>query len=229
MATWNTDNPKVGNTIAADIPDIEENLQELHDVVEAITNGTLGTTTAADFKVDASSYVKTMFIPAGDFAPTTTNGSAAVADAELAGQDIQVEYLAFDDGTEEFACCTKPMPEDYDLGTIRAKFFWYGAAGCSAADTVEWEIAAGSVTDDVALDTALGTGVAISDAITVDGDLQLTATTAAITIGSTPVSGDLIVFKVSRNVGGTDDMTEDAHLLGVWIQYTADVKATAWS
>jgi len=33
MATWNTDNPKIGNTIAADIPDIEENLQELHEAV----------------------------------------------------------------------------------------------------------------------------------------------------------------------------------------------------
>jgi len=52
MATWNADKPAVGNQISADIPDIEENFQELHDVVQAITNGTLGTTTAADFKVD---------------------------------------------------------------------------------------------------------------------------------------------------------------------------------
>jgi len=55
MATWNTDNPAVGNQITADIADIEENLQELHDVITAITNGTLGTTTAADFQVDAVS------------------------------------------------------------------------------------------------------------------------------------------------------------------------------
>jgi len=52
MATWNTDNPKLGNQIANDIPDIEECLQELHDVITAITNGTLGTTTAANFRVD---------------------------------------------------------------------------------------------------------------------------------------------------------------------------------
>jgi len=55
MATWNTDNPAVGNQITADIADIEENLQELHDVITAITNGTLGTTTATDFQVDAVS------------------------------------------------------------------------------------------------------------------------------------------------------------------------------
>jgi len=53
MATWNTDYPAVGNQITADIADIEENFQELHDVITAITNGTLGTTTAGDFRVDA--------------------------------------------------------------------------------------------------------------------------------------------------------------------------------
>jgi len=52
MATWNTDNPDLANQISADVPDIEENLQELHDVITAITNSTLGTTAPANFKVD---------------------------------------------------------------------------------------------------------------------------------------------------------------------------------
>ena len=52
MATWNTDNPKVGNQVSNDIPDIEENFQELHDVIEQITNGTLGTTEPSAFRVD---------------------------------------------------------------------------------------------------------------------------------------------------------------------------------
>jgi len=52
-ATWNADKPAVGNQISEDIPDIEENFQELHDVVTAITNGTLGTTAPGDFEVDA--------------------------------------------------------------------------------------------------------------------------------------------------------------------------------
>jgi len=66
MATWNTDAPAVGNEISADIPDIEENFQELHDVITAITNGTLGTTTAANFKVDSLADGTT------GFASTTT-------------------------------------------------------------------------------------------------------------------------------------------------------------
>ena len=50
--TWNANKPAVGNTIAADIPDIQENFLLIKDILEAITNGTLGTTVAANFDVD---------------------------------------------------------------------------------------------------------------------------------------------------------------------------------
>jgi len=228
MATWNADKPALANTIAKDIPDIEENFQELHDVIEAITSGTLGTTTAADFKVDTITQYKTIWVPAALMKGTTTNGAAA-GNVELATNDLQMDYFAFDDGTEEFVTWSMPMPEDWNLGTVLAKFYWYGATGCQAADTVEWEIAGGSRANDDALDAALGTAQVISDAVTADGDLQITATTPAITIGGTPAKGEMVIFKVSRNVGGTDDMAEDALLLGVWIQYLANVKPTVWS
>jgi len=52
MATWNADKPALANALSADVPDIEENLQELHDVITAITNGTLGTTAPTSFEVD---------------------------------------------------------------------------------------------------------------------------------------------------------------------------------
>ena len=228
MATWNASKPALTNTIAADIPDIEENFLELHDVITAITNGTLGTTTAANFRVDAITQVKTFFVPAEDMRGTATNG-AATSNIELATNDIEVVVYVFDATTEEFVCFSRPMPEDWNVGTIRAKFFWYSASGSSPDDTVEWKLACVAVSDDDPLDAAPGTPQVISDAITEDGDLQITAKTPAITIGGTPASGDLVHFKISRNVGGTDDMAQDARLLGVWIQYTADVKAAAWA
>jgi hypothetical protein len=46
----------------------------------------------------------------------------------------------------------------------------------------------------------------------------ISAATPAVTIGGSPALGDLVHFKISRNVGGTDDMTEDAWLFGVLIQ-----------
>ena len=52
MATWNTDKPALANAISADVPAIEENLQELHDLLEHLTSGTLGTTTVTDFNLE---------------------------------------------------------------------------------------------------------------------------------------------------------------------------------
>jgi len=230
MATWNTDNPKLTNQISADIPDIEENFQELHDVIEQITNGTLGTTAPASFAVDKISIYKTIYLPAKSFLPTTTGGAAAIANVELATNDIQIEYYAFDDAATENITVSMPMPEDWDRGTIKAKFFWIPATGCTAADTVEWQIAAVAVSDDDPIDATLGTEQVISDAVTagVEADLHISGATPAITVSGTPALGDYVHFKVSRNHDGTDDMEEDAWLLGVWIQYLADEQVTAW-
>jgi len=120
------------------------------------------------------------------------------------------------------------IPEEWNLGTVKAKFYWGNAAGASAADTVEWEIAGGALSNDDAIDAALGTSKTISDTVIADGDLHISSATAAITIGGTPALGDLIHFKVSRNVSGTDDMSEDAWLFGVLIQYSATKAVSAW-
>ena len=230
MAIWNTDKPAIADTIAADIPDIEENFQELHDVIEQITNGTLGTTEPAAFSVDAVTGYKTIYIPAGALIPTTTNG-AAYGLAELATNDVMKEYYSFDATTEEFVCVEFPMPEDWDRSTVKAKFFWSGASGCTAADTVEWQIAGQAVSNDDAMDVAFGdAGEVITDAVLggTFGDLCLTSATPAVTVGGTPALADLVQWKVSRNVAGTDDMAEDALLFGVWIQYQVTNKPAAW-
>lgn len=172
---------------------------------------------------------QTVYVPAAGMTPTTTNGAAAGTN-EYATQDINIDYLAFDGATEEFAEFQFPMPENWDRGTIKAKFFWSSASGSTAADTVEWEIQAGALSDDDAIDAALGTSQVISDALLADNgaDLQVSGATPAMTVGGTPAIGDLIHFKVSRNVGGTDDMTEDAWLFGVWIQYKVANTVSAW-
>ena len=52
MATWNTNVPTITNTVSADISDIRENLNEIKSILEGITNGTVGSTEAANFEVD---------------------------------------------------------------------------------------------------------------------------------------------------------------------------------
>ena len=206
--TWNAGNPKMSNTISADIPDIEENFDVL------------------------GSY-NTVWIGAGAMVPLSTNGAEAGIN-EHATNDVMIPYYAFNGATEEFVSVNLVMPQNWNLGTILAKFYWApGAAACTAGDTVEWQIAGVSITDDDAIDTAYtDAGEVISDTVSAgkNADIHVTAKTPAITINGTPAVEHFVNLKISRNVGGTDDMTEDAWLFGVVIQYVANVSITAaWS
>lgn len=185
--------------------------------------------TPKDYDKIISSRYETIFVPAGAMTSTATNG-ATYSTYEYETNDINVNFLEFDGATEEFAEFQFPMPEQWDLGTLKAKFFWTSPVGSTAGDTVEWEIQAGALSDNDAIDAALGTSQVISDILLANSgaDLQISGATPAITVGGTPALGDLIHFKVSRNVGGTDDMAEDAWLYGCLIQYMTSNIAVAW-
>ena len=219
----NDDIPALGNAIAEDIADIEENLEYHKDVFQKITTGWSNTSTSG------IGFITTIWVPASAMVPTNTNG-ATPGIAEKATNDTMYAYYAFDDATEEYVSFNVAMPEGWDRSTIKAKFYWSSATGSTAADTVEWEISGVAVSDNDALDVAQGTSQKVSDALLANngGDLQVTAATAALTIGGTPALGDLVNFKVSRNVSGTDDMAEDAWLFGVLIQITETTSIAAW-
>jgi len=174
------------------------------------------------------SYIN-IWVSADQMTTLTTNGAAS-GTYEYATNDIMLPYFAFDDATEEYVAFNMPMPEGWNRSTIKAKFFWSSATGSTTADTVEWEIGGGALSDNDAIDAAIGTAQVISDALLANngGDLQISGVTPAITVGGSPALGDLIHFKVSRNVGGTDDMFEDAWLFGVLIQIIQSVGVVAW-
>ena len=206
--TWNAGKPALANAISADVPDIEENF-------------------------DVLGKYNTIWIGAGAMTPLSTNGAAAGVN-EYATNDVMLDYFAFDGTTAEYVSFTLVMPENWDLSTILAKFYWApGSSACTAGDTVEWKIQGISITDDDAIDTAYtDAGEVISDTVLTgkNADLHVTAKTPAVTINGTPAVEHLVNFKVLRNVDGTDNMTEDAWLFGVVIQYAASVGIEdAWS
>jgi len=171
-----------------------------------------------------------IWVPVGSMVALATNG-AAPGTNEYATNDIVLDYFAFDGATEEFVAFSLVMPENWDRSTIKAKFYWApGDPACTAADTVEWELQGGALSNDDAIDAALGTAQVISDAVLVgkNGDLHITDATPAITIGGTPALGDLIHFKLSRNVSGSDNMTEDAWLFGLYIQAAINEAVVVW-
>jgi hypothetical protein len=85
--------------------------------------------------------------------------------------------------------------------------------------------------DGDTIDTAFtDTGEVISDAQDAqeNTEMRITAATPAITINGTPALGDLINLKLSRNVGGTDNLGTDAWLFGCFLQLTRNEAVSGW-
>jgi hypothetical protein len=183
------------------------------------------------YSAEGASTRKDFYIDAAVMAPCTTNGAEAGTN-EYGTNDIEFDYFAFDGGaTEERVQFKVAMPGDWNRETIKVKFFWSSDAGSTTGDTVEWAIKAAAIAGDAAIDAALGTPQVVSDALLSDGgaDLQVSDATPALTVGgATSPNGYLVAFEIYRNTDGTDDMTEDAWLLGVQIQYTANTEPAAW-
>jgi hypothetical protein len=100
-------------------------LQRLRYVIAQITGETYwyidpDTTLAALYGM---TLVDEIWIPAGAMIPLTTNGAQA-GTTEFVTTDLMFDYLAFDTATEEFAAFNIVMPPSWNLGTVKAKFFW---------------------------------------------------------------------------------------------------------
>ena len=173
---------------------------------------------------------KTIYIDAAEMIPATTSGSLQ-GTTEWPTNDVDIDQLAFDGGmTPERAQFKIKFPENWDLGTLKAKFDWTGAAGCTAGDTVEWRIKAKAVRDSDAIDAAMGTLQLIVDTIIEnDGtDWQTSGATPSLTVGGTLAAGCTVLFEVDRNGPGTDTLAEDALLYGLTIQYKLSGAVAAW-
>ncbi len=185
----------------------------------------------ADYKTTRTGVYRTIYIDAGAMVPCTTNGAESGTN-EYGTNDIDWDYFAFDDGaTEERVQFKLVMPEAWNEGTIKVKLYWSSATGSTAGDTVEWGIKGGAISDNDAIDAALGGDQTISDTLLANNgdDLQVAGATGAFTISGVPAEADIITFEVYRNTDGTDDMEEDAWLFGVWIQYLeSSTEPSAW-
>jgi hypothetical protein len=164
----------------------------------------------------AADLYKSIWVDAGAMVSRTTNGAASATE-EYATNDIMSDHFLFDKDTSESVQFRMSLPTKWNLGTIKAKFYWDAAAGSGG---VVWGIKAGAYSDLEAIDSAVfGTEIETADTLDTIGDCHI-ATSAAITVGSSPAADDMIVFNIARKVShGSDTLTGDAKLLGVKIQY----------
>lgn len=206
----------------------------IYEAIDKIDDNIDGIITDLNTLDERAPAYGTIWVPAKIMTPLSTGACAALAQIEYTtNDDVLLDYFAFDKDAEEYAGFTLVMPENWDRSTIKAKFYWApGHASAVEGTTVEWQIQGIALSNDDNMDTTefTDTGEVISDGVTAGKnlDLHITSATPAVTINGTPALGDLIYLKVSRNVGGTDDMGYDAWLFGVLIQYTIDNTVAAW-
>lgn len=148
---------------------------------------------------------------------TSTAGCGGPTQIETSTNKNNYWALEFDSTTEENAFWNVQMPDNWDGSTITARFIWTNAAGLTT-ETVRWGIKARAYADDGALDQAFGTEVTVDDTWLAQGDVHVSAATSAITVGGSPAGGQYVIFNIARKTA-SDNLTGDARLLGIQIEY----------
>jgi hypothetical protein len=112
------------------------------------------------------------------------------------------------------------MPKGWDEGTVTYQVWWSSTA--TDTDGVAWGLQAVALSDNEAIDASWGTAVVVTDdAQSAAGEVYVTSASAAVTIAGTPAEGDVVFFRLFRDVSdANDDMTEDARLIGIKLFYT---------
>lgn len=168
-------------------------------------------------------------LPAYGMKPRETGGCAPLTTTAGAANQPDIDYLAFDGTTAEYARAVVQMPLDYDGGTISAKFSHRRASGTGAANVI-WGLRAVAVGDDGSPATNFGTGATVTDACsTTTANFMLSGETGACTIANTPAAGKLVFIEVYRDAGAGGDTLDavDAWLSMVTIFYTTNAKNEA--
>lgn len=175
-------------------------------------------TATGNIQVAGADPKRGIYIPANGMIAATTNGAAS-GQTESSTNKVNFKTLDFDASTDEYACFNIPAPDYWDLGTVTAQFYWTAASGATS-NTVVYGMQGLALSNDDAIDTAYGTAVnATADNFIAASDVHVTAATGAITIAGTPAKGDMLFFRVLRDVS-EDDLPADAKLIGVKVKFS---------
>jgi len=124
----------------------------------------------------------------------------------------------FDTTTSESVQFWHTFEEGWNAGTITFKVMWT-AAGGSAAETIDFDLAGRSYANSDVIDQAMGTAQNNTDALITTNDIHIPDSfSSAITIGGTPADAQPNVFKLSRDI--SDNLAADAKIIGIIIRYT---------
>lgn len=177
---------------------------------------------AAHSGIDTTS-MKQSFMLVG-WRPTSTTGAAGPLKREIGSTNKKdFDVVEFVSASVTKAYLYHPMPDNWDGSTVTFRVWWLNRTGyvATSSDGVAWTLAGTSYADGDAIDTALGTGVTVTDTTTANNLLNKTADSSALTIGNSPAAGELVHWIIQRETGNAaDDLaSDDVGLVAVVVEY----------
>jgi hypothetical protein len=181
--------------------------------------GTSGTSGVGTSGTSGASPTGQIILTAAGSWPSITSGASSPIQGETTTNDVNFYYVSFADSVTSYTNWAMAMPSDYNGGTITAVFYWISPS--ASTNSVVWGLSARAFADGDALDQAFGTVQTATDANQALDDVNISAATAAITIGGTPAASNYVQFRAERQGGaGGDTLAAVAELLQIRITYT---------
>ena len=197
-------------------------LTDLIETSDPVTGGSNKSTIAEVFSgaglpTSRTGVRRTMYVNAGAMIPRTTNGAQRNT-VELITNDIMYDSMDFDTGIEEGVGFWVQMPPTWNGGNLTAKVHWTASGGVPT-ETVIWKISGRTFGDNDVVDQSLGIFQTTIDSYQTANAMHISPTTSPITLSGDNAAGDPVYFQVSRDITN-DNLSADAKLLGVVIEYT---------
>lgn len=154
--------------------------------------------------------------------PATTNGPSRTQ-TETGTNKVNVLTLDFDSSTAESAWLKFAAPTSADESKgLLYEYDWTYAATATGAG-VAFSLAALAVSDNDAMDQAVGTAVTVTDSKLGAGVKHTSAQSTTVTPAGTWSAGDMLLAKIARVPSDAADLvTADAQLLAVRIFMITD-------
>jgi hypothetical protein len=178
--------------------------------------GAFLTTGAADNRYSLNTGIKGIYVDAGAMLTGSVSGATPLT-LSVSNSGIAHDVYSFDPAVSGFVQFKFKLA-DYNLGGLRAKFDWTTSG---ASGGVVWGIQAISASDGDSLNIEWGTAAEVTDTFITGTGFHLTSGSPSFSPSPTPLSGDMLYFRVYRDVSDTNDtLAVNANLLGVSLQYT---------
>lgn len=146
-----------------------------------------------------------------------TSGASAIAQLETAANKVNYFVVEFLQAVQSFSEWDLAMPDDWDGGPVSAQFCWLATS--ASTNAVVWGLQGRAYADGAAIDQAFGAAVEVTDANHGTDLVNISPTTAAITLAGAPAAGQHVQIRAYRLGSGADNLAATANLLEVRLAY----------